>query len=114
MVPVNLAALVLVICISSFEAAAQSLSYLSYKQKSVGLFVLSWFVYLVIVYLLWRAYHFRGVGYINVIWSGVTTALMLAIGFVFFGERISVVEWVGVVFIMLGIGMMTFHSLSAH
>lgn len=110
----NLIVLFLVVLISSFEAGAQSVSYLAYKHKSVVFFVLAWLIYLVVVYLLWRAYHYRGVGYVNVLWSGITTAFMLMIGYFIFGERLSKEEWVGVVFILIGIGLMTMHHVKNH
>lgn len=110
----NMIVLIFVFLISSCEAAAQSLSYLAYKNKSNALFYASWMVYLLIVYLLWKSYHYRGVGYINVIWSGMTTALMLMIGYFFFGERLSKEEWLGTAFIIFGIALMTMHNVKNH
>jgi len=102
----NLLALLFVILISCSEAVAQSLSYQSFNKKSKALFVASWLMYLIVVYLLYRAYHYRGVGYINVLWSGVTTLLMLFIGYTFFGERMRFWEWIGVALVMMGIALM--------
>lgn len=104
----------LVAAISACEACAQSLSYLAYKKDSIAFFVASWMLYLGIVFLLWKSYHYKGVGYINVIWSGMTTAFMLLIGYTFFGERLSREEWIGTAFILFGIILMTFHNVKNH
>lgn len=110
----NMLVLFFVILISAFEAFAQSMSYLSFLNRSVFYFILSWFLYLVIVFLLWKSYHYKGVGYINVLWSGVTTVFMLIIGYMFFGERLSKEEWAGAAFVLFGIGLMTFHNIRNH
>jgi len=106
--------LFLVVLISTFEACAQSTSYLAYKHNSLLFFALAWVIYLAVVYLLWKAYHYRGVGYVNVLWSGITTVIMLMIGYFIFHERLSKEEWVGVSLILIGIGFMTFHQLKNH
>lgn len=110
----NVLVIFLVLLISICEAGAQSISYLSYTRNSNLLFVLAWVIYLAIVYLLWRSYHYRGVGYINVIWSGITTMLMLAIGYFFFNERLSMIEWIGTFFVITGIALMTIHNIEKH
>lgn len=110
----NLTVLFLVTGISGFEAIAQSLSYLAFTKSSWIYFIASWIIYLVVVFLLWKSYHYKGVGYINVIWSGITTAFMLLIGYFFFGERLSKEEWIGTAFILFGIALMTFHNVKNH
>lgn len=114
MVPASILTLSLVTAISGVEACAQSLSYLAYSKSSSLYFVASWIMYLVIVFLLWKSYHYKGVGYINVLWSGLTTAFMLLIGYFVFGERLSREEWVGAVFILVGILIMIFHNVWNH
>lgn len=108
----NLITLFLVTLISLCEAGAQSLSFLSYDRKSDLFFILAWLLYLVIVYLLWKAYHYRGVGYINVIWSGLTTIFMLFIGYMFFKERLRTIEWIGIIFVIAGITLMTYDNMN--
>lgn len=110
----NLNILFLVTAISGFEALAQSLSYLAYSKSSSIYFFASWILYLAVVFLLWKSYHYKGVGYINVIWSGITTAFMLLIGYFFFGEQLSREEWIGTAFILFGIALMTFHNVKNH
>jgi multidrug transporter EmrE-like cation transporter len=100
--------------ISASEALAQSLSYLAKQQSSVFYFVASWLVYLLIVYLLFLSYQYKGVGYINVLWSGMTTVLMILIGYFIFGERLSQIEWVGVFFIVFGMVLMVCHKITWH
>lgn len=104
----------LVIMISGFEAISQSFVYLSYKNKSNLYFAVALLFYLVVIILLYNAYKFKGVGYVNVLWSGVTTTFMLLIGYFFFGERLTRIEWIGASFILFGILLMVLHKLFNH
>lgn len=114
MLPKNIMIVFLVAAISASEAIAQSLSYIAYTKSSIAYFVSSWILYLVVVFLLWKSYHYKGVGFVNVLWSGMTTALMLLIGYFVFGERLSREEWIGTYFILFGILLMTFHNVRNH
>lgn len=106
--------LFLVTLISAFEAASQSLVYLSRINKSKLYFALSLVVYLVVIILLYYAYEYKGVGYVNVLWSGLTTFFMICIGYFIFGERLAKIEWVGASLILVGILFMTLHRLFEH
>lgn len=53
--------------------------------------------------LLYRAYEYKGVGLVNVLWSGVSVIMMLAIGYLVFKERLIMREWIGVAFIAIGL-----------
>ena len=101
----------LVLGISMTEAIAQSVAYRSVVQKSNLLFLVAWFMYIFVVYLLCQVYKYKGIGYVNVLWSGFTTMLMLTIGYVFFGERLTKIEWIGVGFVFLGIMILGFRHL---
>lgn len=94
----------LVIMISGFEAISQSFVYLSYKNKSNLYFAVALLFYLVVIILLYNAYKFKGVGYVNV----------LLIGYFFFGERLTRIEWIGASFILFGILLMVLHKLFNH
>ena len=101
------APILIAVAISLIEAGAQSLSFLSRQRGSLLLFLLAWLAYLFIVALLIQSYKYRGVGYMNVLWAGITTTLMILIGHVAFGERLTLQEWAGVVLIISGIVLMS-------
>ncbi len=102
----NWTLLALVLLISVCETAAQTIAFLAVKHHEKALLLLSALVYTGIVGLLYQAYKSRGIGFINVIWSGATIALLILSGQVFFHEKITVKEWVGIGIVVLGIIIM--------
>lgn len=104
----------LVLMISLFEACGQSLAYVANKNNSHILLFCAWLAYIGVVFFLFKSYAYKGVGYINILWSGLTTLLMIAIGYVFFKERLTKMEWIGACFILIGIILMTYHQATSH
>jgi spermidine export protein MdtI len=102
----NWALLALVLLISVCETAAQTFAFLAVKHRARVLLLAAALVYAGITALLYQAYKFRGIGFINVIWSGATIALLIISGQVFFQERIAPKEWLGIVLVVAGIGIM--------
>ena len=96
----------IVLMISICEACGQSMAFLAHKKHKALLLIIAWFFYLFVVYFLYRAYAYKGVGYINILWSGITTLLMIAIGYLFFNERLSIIEWIGAGFILIGMSIL--------
>lgn len=47
-----------------------------------------------------------GIGFVNVMWSGMTSVLMLLIGHLFFKERLAAQEWLGVAVVLAGVAIM--------
>lgn len=98
--------LALVLLISVCETAAQTIAFLAVKYHAKALLLLSSVVYACIVGLLYQAYKTRGIGFINVIWSGATIALLIISGQVFFHEKITAKEWIGIGVVIMGIAIM--------
>lgn len=92
----------LVFLISACEAVGQSIAFMARQSQSVPLFVAAWFVYIGVVYFLYQAYGFHGVGFVNALWSGMTTVLMIIIGKLFFKERLTPRQWVSISLILVG------------
>lgn len=92
-----------IIALSVCEAFGQSTAFLSFKRKSLALFMLSWAIYLGVIFFLVQSYKYKGVGIVNVMWSGVIGLIMLAVGYFAFGERLSIREWIGVALVFAGI-----------
>lgn len=98
----NVLIFMLVLMISICEACGQSIAFLAHKNSKIILLLLSWLFYLFVVYFLYRVYEYKGVGYVNILWSGMTTLLMILIGYFFFNERFKKAEWIGAGFIIVG------------
>lgn len=61
--------------------------------------------YSVVCYLLLLSYNYKSMGLINVMWSGLSVLAVLAAGVLFFHERITTMDAVGVVLTLAGIAL---------
>lgn len=94
--------LALVVGISGCEAVGQSVAFLARQAQSFSLLLSAWLIYAGVVYLLYTAYGSHGVGFVNALWSGVMTVMMLIIGRVWFNERLTRTQWIGISVILTG------------
>lgn len=94
---------IIIVLVSCFEALAQSSVYYANKSKNKIYIVLGLFFYAMVCFLVYHAYDYKGVGIVNAIWSAIDIVLLLVIGAVIFKENISLQEYVGIVFIIVGI-----------
>lgn len=92
-----------ILALSVCEAFGQSIAFHSFRRNSIALFMLSWAVYLGVIFFLIQSYKYKGVGIVNVMWSGVIGLIMLGVGYFAFGERLTIREWVGVALVFSGI-----------
>lgn len=88
---------------SIFEAFAQSSIQIAQRYNSTWHLIVAMCCYVIVTICLYIAYQYQGVGMVNALWSGMTIAMMLAIGYFFFGERLSKPEWIGFGFIVVGL-----------
>jgi multidrug transporter EmrE-like cation transporter len=108
----NLIILTIVLMISLCEACGQSIAFIAYQKRKIALLLVAWLFYLFVVYFLYQAYKYKGVGYVNILWSGITTLLMITIGYFLFKERLNKIEWIGAGFIIIGmIILLSFRSI---
>jgi multidrug transporter EmrE-like cation transporter len=70
--------------------------------------------YAVVCAGLYNAYHHKGVGVVNALWSGTSVVLMVIVGMVFFHERLSPAEWTGVAFVLVGLAFLASARVAAH
>lgn len=96
----------LVFAVSASEAVAQTLAFLSTRYRSLVFFFLGWVAYLGVLWFLTRAYKHKGIGFVNVLWSAITSILMLLIGHLLFRERLATQEWLGVAVVVVGVVIM--------
>jgi multidrug transporter EmrE-like cation transporter len=61
-----------------------------------------------VCYLLVQLYKYKGIGLINVLWSGLSILVILSIGIIFFNEKITNLDKIGIFFIILGIIFITY------
>jgi multidrug transporter EmrE-like cation transporter len=58
--------------------------------------------YALVCLLLVLSYKYKSMGLINILWSGLSVLLILSVGFLFFNETISQMDWIGVGLILAG------------
>lgn len=94
---------ILVLLISIFEAFAQSTIHYAYYNNNKYYIIFGIFLYIIIAFLIYKAYNYKGVGMVNAIWSGFSIIFMIIIGIVLFNEKILFNEYIGIFFIIIGI-----------
>lgn len=95
--------LIYIIIIVLTEAAAQSvIQYCEIHNAKKYLFV-SLIFYAIGAVFLYLAYKERKIGIINVFSASLSIILMLVIGVIFFKEKITINEYIGVALIIVGI-----------
>lgn len=93
----------IVLCVSLFEALAQSSVHYANIKKNKLYIGVGIFCYIIVSFLIYKAYDFKGVGTVNAIWSGMSIVLMISIGYFVFKEKITKMECLGILFILFGI-----------
>ncbi len=84
------------------ELCGQScLKYFNINNK-IQYYIYGVIFYALVCFLLYKSYKFKGMGIINVLWSGLSILLILSISIIFFGEKITTKDKIGIVFIILG------------
>lgn len=58
---------------------------------------------MIVTVFLYVAYSYKGVGIVNALWSGLSILAMVAIGTLVFKEKIKAKEWIGILFILVGL-----------
>lgn len=91
-----------VVLVGVFESFAQSAIQWAHRNDSKWHLLIAIACYSVVSVFLYVAYNYKGVGMVNVLWSGMSILLMLTIGYFIFDEKISKLEWLGIVFILIG------------
>ena len=66
--------------------------------------------YTVVCYLLVQSYKYKGMGIVNVLWSGLSILIILSIGNIFFNEEITTYDKIGIFFVIIGIFFITYEG----
>jgi multidrug transporter EmrE-like cation transporter len=96
----------IIVTISILECFGQSclLSFQKNPSKWV-LFLGGVTFYSLVCLLLVLSYQFKGLGLINVLWSGISVLVIVSVGMIVFNEKITRMDWFGVALVLLGIAL---------
>lgn len=96
--------LLLILFISICESLGQScLKYFHMTENKTRYYLLGIMFYAIVCYLLIQSYKYKSMGIVNVLWSGLSVLVILSTGILFFDEKITKMDIMGVVFIVGGI-----------
>ncbi len=103
--------LFLVLLISLSECLGQScLKKYSLTPTKHWLYWLGVFFYAMVCILLVLSYKYKGMGLINVIWSGLSVLTIVSIGLLFFNETVTPLDWLGIGLVIFGIGCIVYEG----
>ena len=95
----------LVLLISLSECLGQTcLKKYSLTPTSHWLYWLGVSFYALVCLLLVFSYKYRGMGLINVLWSGLSVLTIVSVGLIFFDETVTRLDWLGIALVITGIG----------
>ena len=96
--------LVIIVLISVCELLGQScLKYFNLNKDKPHYYMFALLFYSIVCYLLVKSYQYKGMGIVNMIWSGISVLVVLTGGYLFFGEEITNMDKIGVLMILAGI-----------
>ena len=93
----------IIIIISVCESFGQSCLKKFYENNQIHFYISAMFFYGIICYLLIQSYKYKGMGMVNVIWRGISKLLVLSTGIIFFNEKITKMDIMGIIFVILGL-----------
>ena len=103
--------LLIVVSISICELIGQScLRYFHINSDKPRYYFIATIFYAIVCYLLFLSYQYRGMGIINVLWSGISILVILSSSMVLFGEKITTMDKIGIVFILFGIFLVLYEG----
>jgi drug/metabolite transporter (DMT)-like permease len=95
--------LIIILLISISEGLGQScLRTLHNEPKQYHLYFAAVLFYSIVCYLLVLSYSYKGMGLVNVLWSGLSVLIILSTGALFFNETVTKLDIAGVIFVILG------------
>ncbi len=95
--------LFIILLIAVCECLSQSCLKKYKTDNKIIFYITAVILYSMICYLLVMSYKYKGMGIVNVLWSGISVLGVLSAGIIFFNEKITKMDWIGIVFIILGI-----------
>ena len=103
--------LLIVFLISLCELFGQTcLKYLNVNKDKYHFYAYAVVFYALVCYLLLLSYKYRGMGIVNILWSGISVLVILSSSMIFFGEQITMMDKIGVLFIIFGIFLVSYEG----
>jgi len=93
----------LIFTIVLLECLAQGCLKQTHLTNNKTYFCISVLSYLVICLLLVKSYSYKGIGMVNLIWSCLSILFVILTGVIFFHERITSNDMIGIVLILIGL-----------
>jgi multidrug transporter EmrE-like cation transporter len=101
----KLALIILVFAISISECLGQSCLKTYHKApEKTHLYIAGVLFYTIVCALLVMSYKYKGMGLVNVLWSGLSVLVIFSTGVLFFDESITRMDMIGAAMIVSGIG----------
>jgi len=100
----------IIIALSITELFGQIFIKTYYETQKVYWFFIAWFFYLLVIYLLYRAYYFTGFAIANGLWSAFALILTTLVGIFYYKETLNNYELAGIILIVIGIIVLGFYS----
>lgn len=95
--------LLIIVLISICELIGQScLKYLNVHNDEYQYYIFGVIAYAMVCYLLLESYNYKGMGMINVLWSGMSILVILTASIIMFDEKLTLFDKIGVLLILLG------------
>lgn len=73
-------------------------------------FIIGVLFYSIVCFLLVQSYKYKGMGIVNVLWSGLSILVILSVGIIFFNEKVTTYDKIGIFFILLGMFLITYEG----
>ena len=111
--PETISLLTLVLLISISECIGQSCLkkfHINPLPKNNYLYYLAVLFYSIVCLLLLLSYKYKSMGLVNVLWSGISVLVILSSGILFFNEKITILDKIGVILILLGISCVVWEN----
>jgi multidrug transporter EmrE-like cation transporter len=106
-----IALLSLVLLISASECLGQSCLKSFYKNPTRKyLYFLGVIFYSIVCLLLVLSYKYKGMGLVNVLWSGISVLAVVSVGAIYFDETITTMDMLGIGLILCGIGLVVYEG----
>ncbi len=96
--------------ISICEALAQYYIKCYHIYNHLYAIIIAIILYGFVCFLLYKTYDFKGMGLVNVLWSGMSVLLILTLGIVFFNEKVHLHDWIGIFLVVSGMILITYRN----
>lgn len=75
--------------------------------KNIYYFIIGAIMYIIIAYLISLLFSYESIGVANYSWNILTTISAFIIGYMFFNEKINIMQSIGIIFGAIGIFLVT-------